>query len=201
MEFGPSAVPTVDPVRGLGGHPGGSGRGRSGCCRPADDRQHDHPRTPLRCWRKRGAHRQGLGRSRGGFTTKLHADTNAQGWPLGLLITPGETHDAKVALDLINIVPQRPLARLGDKGYDTDDIRYADWSRGTLSMIPTKSTRKVQFTVDHVLYSLRNRIERYFSKIKNARRVATRYDKLANSFLAFVEITSIRYWLRFVDRT
>ena len=106
-----------------------------------------------------------------------------------------------MALDLINIVPQRPLARLGDKGYDTDDIRYADWSRGTLSMIPTKSTRKVQFTVDHVLYSLRNRIERYFSKIKNARRVATRYDKLANSFLAFVEITSIRYWLRFVDRT
>jgi len=91
--------------------------------------------------------------------------------------------------------------RLGDKGYDTDDIRHADWSRGTLSMIPTKSSRKVQFTVDHALYSLRNRIERYFNKIKNARRVATPYDKLAASFVAFVEITSIRYWLRLVDRT
>ena len=56
-------------------------------------------------------------------------------------------------------MPQRPLAWLGDKGYDTDDSRYADWSRGTLSMIPTKSTRKRQFTVDHVRYSLRNRIE------------------------------------------
>jgi transposase len=105
-----------------------------------------------------------------------------------------------VAVDLFASVPQRPLARLGDKGYDTDDIRYADWSRGTLSMIPTKSTRKTQFTVDHALYSLRNRIERYFNKIKNARRVATRYDKLAASFLAFIEITSIRYWLRFVDK-
>jgi len=151
--------------------------------------------------RKRGTHRQGLGRSRGGFTTKLHANTNADGWPLGLLITPGETHDAKVAVELTESVPQRPLARLGDKGYDTDDIRYADWSRGTLAMIPTKSTRKVQFTVDHALYSLRNRIERYFNKIKNARRVAIRYDKLAASFMAFVELISIRYWLRFVNAT
>ena len=91
-------------------------------------------------------------------------------------------------MELTESVPQRPLARLGDKGYDTDDIRYADWSRGTLAMIPTKSTRKVQFTVDHTLYSLRNRIERYFNKIKNARRVATRYDKLAASFMAFVDL-------------
>ena len=155
----------------------------------------------MRGWRKRGAHRQGLGRSRGGFTTKLHADTNADGWPLGLLITPGETHDAKVAVELANSVSQRPLVRLGDKGYDTDDVRYADWCRGTLSMIPTKSSRKAQFTVDHALYRLRNRIERYFNKIKNARRVATRYDKMAASFMAFVEITSIRYWLRFVNAT
>ena len=98
-------------------------------------------------------------------------------------------------------MPQRPLARLGDKGYDTDDIRHADWSRGTLAMIPTKSTRKVKVTVDHALYRLRNRIERYFSKIKNARRVATRYDKMAASFMAFVELSSIRYSLGFVNRT
>lgn len=106
-----------------------------------------------------------------------------------------------MAVALTDSVSPRPLARLGDKGYDTDDIRYADWSRGTLAMIPTKSTRKVKFTVDHALYSLRNRIERYFNKIKNARRVATRYDKMAASFLGFVELTSIRYWLRFVNRT
>lgn len=85
-----------------------------------------------------------------------------------------------MAVDLINTVPQRPLARLGDRSYD---ICYANWSRGTLPMIPTKSTRKAQFTVDPALYSLHNRIERYFNKIKNARCVAT------------------RYWLSLVDRT
>ncbi len=67
----------------------------------------------MRGWRKKGAHRQGLGRSRGGFSTKLLADTNADCWPLGLPITRGEIHDAKVAVNLTDSVPQRPLARLG----------------------------------------------------------------------------------------
>jgi len=66
-------------------------------------------------------------------------------------------------------------------------------------MIPTKSNRKVRITIEHAIYSLRNRIERYFNRIKNARRVATRFDKLASSFLGFVQITSIRYWIRFVN--
>ncbi len=65
-------------------------------------------------------------------------------------------------------------------------------------MIPTKSSRKAQFTVDHALHS---RIERYFNKIKNARCVASRYNKMAASFMAFVEIISIRYWLRFFNAT
>ncbi|HME20422.1 MAG TPA: IS5 family transposase [Acetobacteraceae bacterium] len=149
--------------------------------------------------RKRGTHCQGLGRSRGGFTTKIHADTDANGNPLGLLITPGETHDAKVATELTDTVAQRPLARLGDRGYDGDDIRHHECFHGTVPMIPTKSNRKVRITIEHAIYSLRNRIERYFNRIKNARRVATRFDKLASSFLGFVQITSIRYWIRFVN--
>ncbi len=96
---------------------------------------------------------------------------------------------------------ERPLALLGDKGYDSDDIRHDACFHGTMPMIPTKSNRKVQFTVEHAIYSLRNRIERFFNKLKNARRVATRYDKTADSFLGFVQITSIRIWLRFVNRT
>jgi len=68
-------------------------------------------------------------------------------------------------------------------------------------MIPTKSTRKVQFTVDHAPYSLRNRTARHFNKIRNARRVATRYDKTAASFMGFVELTSSRSWLRFGNAT
>ena len=117
------------------------------------------------------------------------------------MITPGQTHDAKVATELMNTVARRPKVLLGDKGYDSDDIRHDACSRGTLPLIPTKSNRKVQFTVDRALYSLRNRIERYFNRIKNSRRVATRYDKTADSFLGFVQITSARIWLRFVNKT
>ena len=68
-------------------------------------------------------------------------------------------------------------------------------------MIPTKSSRKAQFTVDHALHSLHNRIERYFNKIKSARCVASRYNKMAASFMAFVENISIRYWLKFFNAT
>ena len=191
----------MDAGRCVGRHAGRAGRGRSRRRRPPDDRQHDHPRTSLCCGRKRGTRSQGLGRSRGGFTTKLHANTDANGHPLGLLVTAGETHDAKVAIDLTNAVSPRPRARLADKGYDTDEIRHNECFHGTLPLMPTRKSRKVQFTVDRALYSLRNRIERYFNRIKNARRVATRFDKTSKSFLAFVEIASVRNWLRFVNAT
>ena len=146
-----------------------------------------------------GTHVQGLGRSQGGFTTKLHANTDSSAHPLGLLVTPGETHNAKVAIELTATLTPKPRTRLADKDYDTDDIRHATCLKGTLPLIPTKKNRKVQVTVDRALYSLRNRIERTFNRIKNSRRVATRYDKTSRSFRAFVEIPSVRDWLRSVN--
>jgi transposase len=95
----------------------------------------------------------------------------------------------------------RPKTLLADKGYDSDAIREDACFHGTNPVIPTKSNRKVQRPVDKELYALRNRIERFFNKLKNARRVATRYDKTAESFRAFIELTSIKIWWRFVNRT
>jgi transposase len=95
----------------------------------------------------------------------------------------------------------RPEALIGDKGYDSDAIREDSWFHGTAPVIPTKSNRKVQRPVDKALYAMRNRIERFFNKLKNARRVATRYDKTVDSFLAFVQLASIKIWLRFVNTT
>lgn len=95
----------------------------------------------------------------------------------------------------------RPKAILADRGYDSDAIREDAWFHGTNPVIPTKRNRKVQRPVDPMLYAMRNRIERFFNKLKNARRVATRYDKTADSFLAFVQLASIKIWLRFVNRT
>ncbi len=91
-----------------------------------------------------------------------------------------------------------PDAMLGDKGFDSDAIRDDLQKRGAAPVIPTKSNRKVQRAIDRDLYKLRNRIERFFNRLKNSRRVATRYDKLASSFLGFVQIATIRLWIRFV---
>lgn len=91
-----------------------------------------------------------------------------------------------------------PEAMLADKGYDSDAIRADLERRGATPVIPTKSNRKVQRQIDRATYALRNRIERFFNKLKQSRRVATRYDKLANSFLGFIQITTIRLWIRFV---
>jgi len=118
-----------------------------------------------------------------------------------LLITPGETHDAKVATELVDQATPRAQVLLGDKGYDSTSIREHACFHGTMPMIPTKSNRKVQITIKREFYRLRNEIERFFNKLKNARRVATRFDKTADSFLGFVQIASARIWLRFVNRT
>ena len=95
-------------------------------------------------------------------------------------------------------VDNDPEQMLADKGYDSDAVRDDIARRGGQAMIPTRATRKVQHLVDKAIYALRNRIERFFNKIKNSRRVATRYDKLVESFAAFVLLATIRLWFRFV---
>lgn len=89
-----------------------------------------------------------------------------------------------------------PRVLLADKGYDADFIREDMERRGGVAMIPTKRNRLVQLPVDNAIYALRNMVERCFNKLKNARRLATRYDKTAASYLGFVHIVSIRLWMR-----
>jgi len=91
-----------------------------------------------------------------------------------------------------------PGVLLADRGYDSDAIRQHARDRGTTPEIPTKRNRRIQHSVDRSLYALRNRIERCFNKLKNNRRIATRYDQAASSFLGFVLLSSIRLWIRFV---
>jgi transposase len=94
-----------------------------------------------------------------------------------------------------------PEQLLGDKGYDSDAVRQDIADRGGQPLIPTQKNRKIQQTVDKAFYGLRNRIERFFNRVKNARRVATRYDKLIESFAAFVILATIRIWIKFVHTT
>lgn len=87
-------------------------------------------------------------------------------------------------------------AVLADKGYDADYIVETVSSKGALVVIPPKSNRKVQRIYDLDLYKERNHVERMFNKLKNFRRVATRYDKIALSFFAFLNIAAIYLWLK-----
>lgn len=96
----------------------------------------------------------------------------------------------------------RPHVLLADKGYDADFILADLDARGVAAVIPAKRNRKVQPVIDRHIYALRNLVERCFSKLKHSRRLATRYDKTADSFLGFVLVASIRLWVRhFVHTT
>ena len=95
-----------------------------------------------------------------------------------------------------------PKVLLADRSYDADFIRDDMEARGGIAIIPTRKNRNIQIPVDGFVYALRNRIERCFNRMKNARRLATRYDKTASSYLGFIHIVAIRLWMKhFVNRT
>jgi transposase len=111
-------------------------------------------------------------------------------------ITPRQTSDY-LGFDLVidGNLPE-PCVLLADRRYDSDKVRETMEARNVVPVIPTRKTRKLSVAVDRTLYRLRNLVERCFNKLKNARRVAKRYDKTAESFLGFIDIASIRLWLR-----
>lgn len=157
------------------------------------DRQLDGQGTSLGGRRKRGAYRQAIGRSRGGRTTKIHALTDAAGKPRLLLITPGNLHDVMAAPELLSAVG--PVARLiADKAYDTNKLRNLLAEHGIEAVIPSIARRKPLIPYDPVAYRQRNLIERMFCRLKDFRRIATRYDKLARNFLAGVMLAAVLTW-------
>ena len=122
--------------------------------------------------------------------------------PVAVDIGPGQSSDFNGAIPLIDAPGPEAKVVLADRGYDSDKIRETLESRDIVPVIPTKRNRKVQIKIDDYIYALRNRIERCINKLKNSRRLATRYDKTADSYLAFVQIASIRLWTRaFVNRS
>ena len=141
-----------------------------------------------------------LGRSRGGLTTKIHVVVDAQGLPIRLGLTAGQRHDGQVVDTLLDHLSPRTIV-LADKAYDADRIRELIQDRGATPNIPPKSNRRWKPCFSKRLYRERNLVERFFSKLKHFRRVATRYDKLAANFLAMVQLASMRLWLRAYEST
>ncbi|WP_245517719.1 IS5 family transposase [Methylorubrum sp. Q1] len=143
----------------------------------------------------KGEHNQAIGRSRGGRTTKIHALTDRFCRPLAFLLTGGQVADCKAGALLLERSPRCRIL-LADKGYDSDAIRRQIEATGAAPNIPPKSNRRWKPCFSPVLYKGRNAIERMFGRIKDFRRVATRYDRLATNYLAAVSIAAtVSYWL------
>ncbi len=136
---------------------------------------------------------QSMGRSRGGLTSKIHAVVDTNGLPIRLALTAGEAHDNRLAGKLLSCLRSGTML-LADRGYDADWIRALAAKRHAWANIPPRSNRNEPICFSPYLYRARNLVERSFNKIKHCRRVATRYDKLAANYLAFVQLASIRLW-------
>jgi transposase len=120
--------------------------------------------------------------------------------PLRLGLTAGQAHDAPAALTLLDRLDPRTIV-LGDKAYDGNAIRDLIEAQGAVPNIPAKSNRKWRPCFSKTLYRERNQVERFFSKLKHFRRIATRHDKLAENFLAMIQLASMRLWLRAYEST
>lgn len=147
----------------------------------------------LRLGRKRGELSQAIGRSRGGRTTKIHALTDRQCRPIAFLLTGGQVADCTAADALLDLMPETDVLH-GDKGYDSDALRRKIEAKGAAPNIPPKANRRWKNCFSPVLYRQRNAIERMFGRLKDFRRIATRYDKLARNFLAGVMLAAAIIW-------
>jgi transposase len=164
--------------------------------RDGGHRQHLCESAPLGCRRpKKEAQDQAIGVSRGGRSTKIHLIADLLGRPIVLHLTPGHHADIRVAADLIDRAgPFRRL--LADRAYDADRLRRELREADVTPIIPGRRNRKTPIRYDKQRYKERWRVEAAFCRLKDFRRVATRYDKLARTFLDAVTIATITaFWL------
>jgi transposase len=142
---------------------------------------HPHAAGALR--RTGGQVGEAHGRSRGGFTTKIHAVVSERGELVRFALTAGQVNDVTQAMALIRTGGGHVVA---DRAYDSDEVIHHIRALGVRAIIPSRSHRKVARTLDREVYRERNVIERWFGRLKASRRIATRYDKTRLSYAAFV---------------
>lgn len=122
------------------------------------------------------------------------------GLPVRILISPGQASDMGAVPQLLEGLPIA-AAVVADRGYDSNAVLDLIGRSGAQAAIPSCSRRLVRRSIDPAIYRQRNLVERFFCKLKQFRRVATRFDKLARNFLAAVLLASTRIWLRAYEST
>ena len=147
------------------------------------------PLLPVPRKKNGGQESEALGRSHGGFTTKLNAAVSDTFLPLRFIITAGACHDVPRAPALIAGYSFESV--IADAAYDSDAFRADIVAQGGVAVIRPRRNRVEDRPYDKDLYKLRNVIERFFHRLKQYRRVATRYDKYATRYLGFVYFAAI----------
>jgi transposase len=140
------------------------------------------------------ANEQALGRSRGGFTTKIHITVDGLGNPLRVRLTAGQCHDSTQAKTLVDGLK---FQRVGaDRGYASQE--FVDWlvEQGIEAVIPPHQRSKQPRDYDQWVYRERHLVECFINKIKHFRRIFSRFEKLARRYLAFLHLTCALIWLR-----
>lgn len=140
-----------------------------------------------------------MGRSRGGLTTKIHVRVDADGLPIEIKLTEGQAHDGRSAVDLAQKIGRGQIL-LADRAYDSDALRKSLATRGAWANIKPLAHRKDPPAFSPYLYRFRNLVERFFSKLKHFRAIATRFEKHDANYLALVKLASARIWMRVMSR-
>jgi transposase len=125
--------------------------------------------------------------------TKVHIACEGLGLPVRFLLTGGEVHDVTQASALIKGMQAEQV--IADKGYDSQAVVEMIENQGGIAVIPSKSNRQQPRPHDRAIYRERNRIERLINRLKQCRRIATRYDKTGRNFLAFLYLAGTMLWL------
>jgi transposase len=165
----------------------------------------DSPGAPACCWGQKGGGDQALGRSRGGFSTKLHLRAERGGKPVAHVLTAGQRHEQHALPALLDCGAVKRLGRgrpklrparvAGDKGYSSRTARREVRRRGIGPVIPRKANERRDGGFDRAAYRERNRAERLINRLKQHRAIATRYEKLQETYHALLTIACILLWL------
>lgn len=123
------------------------------------------------------------------MNSKLHAVCDGDGKPVALLLSEGQMSDYKGAALLLSSLPKASVL-LADRGYDADWFRAALLKKGITPCIPSRKNRKQDIAYDKTLYRQRHKVENMFAKLKDWRRVSTRYDRCAHTFFSAICIAA-----------
>lgn len=141
-----------------------------------------------------GQDAQAIGRTKGGLNTKLCALVEGQGRLMSAVLSPGQMYEVEAAAPLMKSL--KKVLLVGDKGFDVDALRRQLQVQGCLACVPPRSRRCFPAWYHRGFYRQRHKIENFFQRIKIHKRISTRYEKLALTFLNFILVAAVFDWLK-----